>query len=543
MEELNLKNRSIFRSDNIEVLENINNDCIDLIYLDPPFNKNKIFTAPIGSQAEGADFSDIFREEDVKDDWVQTIKEDNEKLHNFLNGIKNIDGRQSYNYCYLCYMAIRLIECHRILKDTGSLYLHCDPTMSHSLKMVLDCIFGDKNFRNEIVWARHSSGQKGSQFEPKKWGANTDHIFFYVKNNNTKLFPFIPFTEEEIKEKFKYKDAEGKIYQIVPIHRGKNKGERPNLHYEFKGIKPPPYPNAWSLSKERMQEEYEKGNIIIKNNKLERRKYLKDAKGKAMGTGWNDIKPSAGKEYLGYPTQKPLALLERIIKASSNEGDLVLDPFCGCATTCVAAEKLGRKWIGIDVSYKAYELVKIRLNDEIPSELWDDKKINFFSSSNLKRTDGGGKYKEKKYVYILKKESELPFYKVGIAKDIKKRLSSYQTADKDRDYSMEYFFKTTVGKARIIEKYIHNKFENLHEWVKAKKENIIKEIELYEAQLITEFGDSALDSKTDFEILSLLASLNPKGVKIVTNLAKKKGAKKVLESTNLIKQIKAKYNK
>ena len=490
MEELNLKNRSIFRSDNIEVLENINNDCIDLIYLDPPFNKNKIFTAPIGSQAEGAEFSDIFREEDVKDDWVQTIKEDNEKLHNFLNGIKSIDGRQSYNYCYLCYMAIRLIECHRIIKDTGSLYLHCDPTMSHFLKIVLDCIFGEKNFRNEIIW-HYQSGTKGK----KNFGRKHDVIIHHSKTSNN---IFNRQSKPVVNDKrYNKVDNNGRRYDV------NGQGKR---YYLDEGQT---CDDVWTYTSEKFFQQLN----------------------------------SQSHERLGFPTQKPLALLERIIKASSNEGDLVLDPFCGCATTCVAAEKLGRKWIGIDVSDKAYELVKIRLNNEIPSELWDDKKINFFSSSNLKRTDGGGKYKEKKYVYILKKESELPFYKVGIAKDIKKRLSSYQTADKDRDYSMEYFFKTTVGKARIIEKYIHNKFENLHEWVKAKKENIIKEIELYEAQLITEFGEGATDSKTDFEILSLLASLNPKGVKIVTNLAKKKGVKKVLESTNLIKQIKAKYNK
>ena len=156
----------------------------------------------------------------------------------------------------------------------------------------------------------------------------------------------------------------------------------------------------------------------------------------------------------------------------------MLDPFCGCATTCIAAEKLGRQWIGIDVSKKAYELVQMRLKKEIPSEIWDNKKINYFAANNLKRTDGGGKELEKKYVYIILKESELPYYKVGIAKDCKARLNSYQTADKDRDYKMIYKFHTT--KFREIEKYIHNKFENKHEWVLAKSKDIIKEIENYE---------------------------------------------------------------
>ena len=134
-----LKNRTIFCRDNIEILEGINSNSIDLIYLDPPFNKNKIFTAPIGSSAEGASFKDIFREEDLKEEWIQTIKEDNEELFSLLHGIKNMGNR--YNFCYLCYMAIRLVDLRRILKSTGSLYLHCDSTMSHYLKIVLDCIF------------------------------------------------------------------------------------------------------------------------------------------------------------------------------------------------------------------------------------------------------------------------------------------------------------------------------------------------------------------------------------------------------------------
>ena len=177
MRQKTLKNRTIFCKDNIEILEGINSNSIDLIYLDPPFNKNKIFTAPIGSSAEGASFKDIFREEDLKEEWIQTIKEDNEELFSLLHGIKNMGNR--YNFCYLCYMAIRLVDLRRILKSTGSLYLHCDSTMSHYLKIVLDCIFGEENFRNEIVWKRTTSAAKGSQFAAKSWGANTDIIFYY----------------------------------------------------------------------------------------------------------------------------------------------------------------------------------------------------------------------------------------------------------------------------------------------------------------------------------------------------------------------------
>ncbi|MXW07325.1 MAG: hypothetical protein F4X56_05885 [Gammaproteobacteria bacterium] len=145
----NVKNRTIFCKDNLEILWGLNSKCVDLIYLDPPFNKNKKFTAPTGTAAEGAEFSDIFKEDDVKDEWLRTIDEDWPELYRFLNGIKGVG--KPYNFAYLAYMAIRLMECERVLKTTGSIYLHCDPTMSHYLKTTLDCIFGEENFRNEII--------------------------------------------------------------------------------------------------------------------------------------------------------------------------------------------------------------------------------------------------------------------------------------------------------------------------------------------------------------------------------------------------------
>ena len=144
MPECNVENRTIFCDDNLDVLQGINSECIDLIYLDPPFNKNKKFTAPIGTSAEGAEFSDIFRQEDVKDEWLTTLKQDQPELDHYLNGIRGV-GRP-YNFAYLAYMAIRLIECKRVLKQSGSIYLHCDPTMSHYLKTTMDCIFGEDKF-------------------------------------------------------------------------------------------------------------------------------------------------------------------------------------------------------------------------------------------------------------------------------------------------------------------------------------------------------------------------------------------------------------
>ncbi len=189
---MNLKNRTIFCQDNIDVLHGINSECIDLIHLNPPFHKNKEFTSPVGTSAEGASFKDIFKEEDVKEEWLETIKEDEPELHQFLVGIKGVGN--PYNLAYLAYMAIRLLECCRVLKKTGSIYLHCDPTISHYLKIVMDCVFGEKNFRNEITWKRHSSFAKESQYAPKTWGTTTDIIVLYA-NPRAKLKPYRPMSD------------------------------------------------------------------------------------------------------------------------------------------------------------------------------------------------------------------------------------------------------------------------------------------------------------------------------------------------------------
>lgn len=176
MNEPNVENRTIFCHDNLDVMAGINSQCIDLIYLDPPFNKNKKFTAPIGSSAEGASFKDIFREEDLKEEWLMAIREDQPELYHYLDGIRGVG--KPYNFAYLAYMAIRLIECHRILKPTGSIYLHCDPTMSHYLKTTMDCIFGEDNYRNEITWHR----SRGKGLNPKRYVNNCDTILYYTRS-------------------------------------------------------------------------------------------------------------------------------------------------------------------------------------------------------------------------------------------------------------------------------------------------------------------------------------------------------------------------
>lgn len=340
-------------------------------------------------------------------------------------------------------MAIRLIECHRILKNTGSIYLHCDSTMSHYLKLAMDCIFGEKNFRNEIVWQRNDQRGKGSQHGNKKFGANTDTILFYTKTNHFDLINTVGLTEEESIEKFNKVDGNGRRYYTgIPFFCSKSMGARPNLCYEWRGFKNP-YPSGWRLSKERLEEEYQKGNVVIKKGSLERRKYMEDYEGKPIDNNWIDIPRIGRKEYVGYPTQKPLALLERIIKASSKEGDVVLDPFCGCATTCVASEKLNRRWIGIDISVKAYDLVKERIEKEV-SNVFNFDQIDF-QTGPPERTDQGKNYVEEKYVYIVSNPN-FPHkqYKVGITNNWKSRLNTYQTSDPDRGFKMEYKYKTPL---------------------------------------------------------------------------------------------------
>ena len=418
----NVANRTIFCDDNLDVMAGINDGCIDLIYLDPPFNKNKKFTAPIGSSAEGASFKDIFREEDLKKEWLWTIKEDQPELYHFLDGMKGVG--KPYNFAYLSYMAIRLLEMKRILKDTGSIYLHCDPNMSHYLKTTMDCIFGESNFRNEVIWS-----YKRWTVTSKRLPSLHDTILCYGLGEDATFYPvMIPNDNPNTSQYVSAKDASGKTV----VKRDKD------------------------------------GKPIKRDIRAEI----------AVGDVWDlpIISPNA-RERTGYPTQKPLALLERIIEASSNKGDVVLDPFCGCATTCVAAEKLDRQWIGIDISVEAYRLVQERLKNEV-----DKPQTDFFKGDtaiNLKtdppvRTDQDADYREQKFVYVISHPNFDGEYKVGIAKDWKSRLNSYQTSDPDRQYKVE--FKLETPWFREIEQHIHDLFPNKHEWVQGDLDTIIQSI-------------------------------------------------------------------
>jgi len=291
-----VKNRTIFVRDNLEVMRGMDSESVDLIYLDPPFNKKKQFQAPIGSQAEGASFKDWWVMDDIKAEWLHELA----VKHPGIVALINAAGAAGHisNKPYLLYMAPRLMEMHRILKDTGSIYLHCDPTMSHYLRMLMDAVFGEENFCNEIIWY-YKNASRGK----RRFAKAHDVLFWFAKNEK-----LVVFNREDL---------------LVPFDSGMTA-----WRYSRGGQKGKPAP-----------------------------------KGKTPDVITMPSLNAMAKERVGYPTQKPLALLERIVCASSNEGDLILDPFCGCATTLVAAEKLKRRWIGIDVSEQAVNLVWKRMQN------------------------------------------------------------------------------------------------------------------------------------------------------------------------------------
>lgn len=369
-----MTNRLYF-GDNLHVLrEHIADESVDLVYLDPPFNSNAnyniLFKSPEGAESDAQieAFEDTWHWNDSAEAaFDEVMRSGNSDAFELLRAMRAFLGDNDM-MAYLAMMAVRLIELHRVLKPTGSLYLHCDPTASHYLKLLLDGVFGATNYRNEIVWKRTSSHGNVSV----GYGDVTDTIFYYSKGskviwNN----PMQPLTDKNIREKYTFDDGDGRLYTTRDM---RNPGVRPNLHYEYtasNGVTYQPHPNGWTCTKEKMEEYDRAGRLYFPkkgDGRLRLKLYLDDHPGQPMQTLWDDIPPinSRAQERLGYPTQKPLALLERIIAASSNEGDVVLDPFCGCGTAVHAAEKLGRQWIGIDVTHLAIGLIEKRMRDAFP---------------------------------------------------------------------------------------------------------------------------------------------------------------------------------
>ncbi len=312
----NWKNRTLFHGDNLKFLRGMNSETVDLIATDPPFNKGRDFHATPDSLAAGAKFQDRWSwERDVHQAWVDQITDDYPGVMNVINGSRSSYGDDMG--AFLCFMAVRLLEMHRILKPTGSIYLHCDPTASHYLKELMDAIFGRKQFRNEIVWCYNVGGKS-----TKWWARKHDYLLFFTKT-----------------DKYRF---DGKAAGIPRDTGTRSFGGR--------------------IGKDENGRPYQ--DKIVRATGKVYRYYLDEPKiPEDWWTGINSLQ-SGVRERTGYPTQKPLALYERVIKASSNEGDMVLDPFAGCATTCVAAERLGRQWVGIDIWDKAHEVVLDRLRRE-----------------------------------------------------------------------------------------------------------------------------------------------------------------------------------
>ena len=351
----NFKNRTLWTGDNLDIMRGLNSETVDLIYLDPPFNSNRDYAAPIGSEAAGAAFKDTWTLSDVDLEWHGEIAEANPSLYRVIDAAREAHGKAMQSY--LIMMAVRLLEMKRLLKSTGSVYLHCDPTASHYLKLLMDAVFGESNFRNEIVWRR--SHPKGLAFT--RFAQNHDLILVYGRHGATTWNQMYVSNPNALKQYNLVEPGSERRYQLTSLLNPNP--NRPNLTYEFKGVT-----KVWRWTRERMEQADRDGLIVVPRGgkgvpRLKR--YLDEQEGIPISDTWDDVSVALGKERTGYPTQKPLSLLERIINASSNEGQVVLDPFCGCATALIAAEKLGRQWIGIDLSSVAKTLVQRRMAKEL----------------------------------------------------------------------------------------------------------------------------------------------------------------------------------
>lgn len=363
---------ALYYGDNLDVLrESIASGSVDLVYLDPPFNSqanyNVLFKGPSGKGADAQieAFEDTWHwGEGAERAYTEVLASEHTQAAELLRAMRSFLGENDV-MAYLAMMAVRLIELHRVLKPTGSLYLHCDPTASHYLKILMDAVFGIRDFVNEIVWKR-TSGKSDYVQGALHWPRLHDIIFFYRKDIEAReLRPtFTAYDDDYLASKYPHVDPDGRRYGLWDM-TGPGGAAKGNPSYEVMGIT-----RYWRFSRERMNKLIEDGRVIQPRPGAVPRykRYLDEMPGIVLGDLWDDLSPvnSQARERLGYPTQKPVALLERIISASSNEGQLILDPFCGCGTTIHAAQKLGRRWIGIDITHLAISLIERRLKDAFP---------------------------------------------------------------------------------------------------------------------------------------------------------------------------------
>jgi DNA modification methylase len=325
-----LDTRVIYCGDNLEQLKKLPDGSIDLIYIDPPFNSNRNY--------------EVF--------WGETKEK------------RSFEDRHESTQAYIEFMRPRCVEMARVLKKTGSFYYHCDWHASHYVKVMLDQIFGEDNFINEVVWKRsgsHNDSKQGS----KHYGRTHDVLLFYCGGSDDYTWnqQYVPLDESYIQSHYSQRDDQGRAFQWTDLRApGGAAPAKGNPHYKVLGVD-----GYWRYTQEKMEQFIREGRVAIppSGNVPRYKRFLTESKGLPVGSMWDDINPinSQAKESLGYPTQKPLPLLERIIKTSSNANDIVLDAFCGCGTALVAAQNLGRQWIGIDVSPTACRVMAKRLRD------------------------------------------------------------------------------------------------------------------------------------------------------------------------------------
>lgn len=369
---------TLFYGDNLSILRDyVQDESIDLVYLDPPFNSkrtyNVLFKHESGedSEAQISAFEDTWHWNlKAEETYHDLVTQAPDRVSRMIAALREFIGTNEM-MAYLVMMAVRLVELHRVLKGTGSLYLHCDPTASHYLKVILDSIFGPENFRNEIIWKR--TPPKGLM--SRRLPSNHDVLLCYQRakratwNSNEMFIPYDPVDlPERTARKYRHRDEQGRLYRLSSLINPNP--DRPNLDYEFLGVR-----RVWRWTRERMETAYRAGLVVQTKPGVvpQFKRYLDEQRGIPIGDVWADIPPinSQAKERLGYPTQKPLAVLERIVRASSNPGDIVLDPFCGCGTAIAAAQKLGRRWIGVDITHLAIALQKYRLEEMFPGIEFD----------------------------------------------------------------------------------------------------------------------------------------------------------------------------
>ena len=378
----NVANRTLFHGDNLPFLRGLNSETVDLVATDPPFNKSKDFHATPDSLAAGARFEDRWHwDRDVHPEWIDQAKDDWPKAWAVIEAARVAwgDGMGAY----LCWLGVRLMECHRVLKPTGSLYLHIDHTAHAYVKALLDAIFGRQHFRNEIVWKRTTS-HSGA----KRCGQIHETILFYTKSAayiwNADIRQ--PYSPDYIDQYFRYTDTNGRKFMSDNLSGA---GAGPSRIFGERGEIPAPKGRHWMYDQSGIDRLIQEDRIFFTRNGIPRlKRYLDEADGTVLQDIWADIQAvrSWHKERTGHPTQKPLALYERMIQASSHPGGLVLDPFCGCATTPIAAERQQRQWIGMDIWEGAIGQVRHRMADHRQLLAEPDPQVHYSTAPPI-RTD------------------------------------------------------------------------------------------------------------------------------------------------------------